>query len=96
MAKESDALVGSGHFAETRATVYLGLPEAGLPEAHPRARLADRAADLVPPSHTLCQLYEWEQPQRVGSRDGREARLGVQDAYRSELRFRIPLNELPA
>lgn len=66
MSKESDTLVGSGHFAETRATVYLGLPEAGLPESHPRARLAERSAveaiayDLVPPSHALRQLYEWD------------------------------------
>jgi hypothetical protein len=66
MAKESDPLVGRGHFAETRATVYLGLPEAGLPEGHPRGRLAERSAveaiayDLVPSSHALRQLYEWD------------------------------------
>jgi hypothetical protein len=66
MAKESDALVGSGHFAETRATVYLGLPEAALPAGHPRARLAGRSAveaiayDRIPPSHALRQLFEWD------------------------------------
>ncbi|RIK97987.1 MAG: hypothetical protein DCC71_21365 [Proteobacteria bacterium] len=66
MAAESDALIGRGHFAETRATVYLGLPEAGLPPGHPRARLGGRSAveaiayDLVPPAHALRQLYEWD------------------------------------
>jgi len=66
MAKESDELVGRGHFAETRATVYLGLPEEGLPDGHPRGRLADTSAveaiayDLIPPSHALRQLYEWD------------------------------------
>ena len=66
MAKESDALAGRGHFAETRATVYLGLPEKGLPDGHPRGRLGGRSAveaiayDLVPPSHALRQLYEWD------------------------------------
>lgn len=66
MAKESDALVGRGHFAQTRATVYLGLPERDWPDAHPRARLAGRSAveaiayDLVPPDHALRQLYEWD------------------------------------
>jgi len=64
--KESDALVGAGHFAETRATVYLGLPEAGLPDGHPRGRLGGRSAveaiayDLVPPAHALRRLYEWD------------------------------------
>jgi hypothetical protein len=66
MAKESEALVGAGHFAETRATVYLGLPDASLPREHPRARLGGRSAveaiayDLVPPAHALRQLYEWD------------------------------------
>jgi hypothetical protein len=66
MAVESDGLVGRGHRAETRATVYLGLPEDEWPEAHPRARLAGRSAveaiayDLVPASHALRQLYEWD------------------------------------
>jgi hypothetical protein len=64
MAKESDRLVGRGHYAATRATVYLGLPEAGLPERDPRGRLAERSAveaiayDRVPPAHALRQLYE--------------------------------------
>jgi hypothetical protein len=66
MAKESDQLIGRGHFAETRATVYLGLPEVGLPEGDPRGRLAERSAveaiayDLVPPTHALRQLFEWD------------------------------------
>jgi hypothetical protein len=66
MVKESDALVGRGHFAETRATVYLGIPEAGLTDGHPRGRLGGRTAveaiayDLVPPAHALRQLYEWD------------------------------------
>jgi hypothetical protein len=66
MVKECDALVGAGHFAETRATVYLDLPEQGLPEGHPRGRLGGRSAveaiayDLVPASHALRQLYEWD------------------------------------
>jgi hypothetical protein len=66
MAKESDTLVGRGHFAETRATVYLDLPEAGLPAGHPRGRLAERSAveaiayDRIPPSHALRQLFEWD------------------------------------
>jgi hypothetical protein len=66
MVKESDALVGKGHFAETRATVYLGIPEQGLPEGHPRGRVGGRSAveaiayDLVPPSHALRQLFEWD------------------------------------
>jgi len=66
MAKESDALVGAGHFAETRATVYLEIPEPGLPEGHPRGRVGGRSAveaiayDLVPPSHALRQLFEWD------------------------------------
>lgn len=66
MVKESDALVGAGHFAETRATVYLGIPEPGLPDGHPRGRVGGRSAveaiayDLVPPSHALRQLFEWD------------------------------------
>ena len=66
MVKESETLVGGGHFAETRATVYLGLPEAGLSEGHPRGRLGGRSAveaiayDLIPESHALRQLYEWD------------------------------------
>ena len=66
MVKESDALIGKGHFAETRATVYLGIPEQGLPEGHPRGRVRGRSAveaiayDLVPPSHALRQLFEWD------------------------------------
>jgi hypothetical protein len=81
--KESDTLVGRGHFAETRATVYLGLPEAGLPESHPRARLAERSAveaiayDLVPASHALRQLYEWD-----GLMDFVAAALGKPRLYR--------------
>jgi hypothetical protein len=66
MVAESDTLVGKGHFAETRATVYLGLPEPGLADGHPRGRLGGRSAveaiayDLVPPSHALRQLFEWD------------------------------------
>ena len=66
MAKESETLVGTGHFAETRATVYLGLPDASLPATHPRGRLGGRSAveaiayDLIPPAHALRQLYEWD------------------------------------
>jgi hypothetical protein len=66
MAKESETLVGTGHFAETRATVYLGLPDALLPQEHPRGRLGGRSAveaiayDLVPPAHALRQFYEWD------------------------------------
>ena len=66
MAKESETLVGTGHFAETRATVYLGLPDASLPPTHPRGRLGGRSAveaiayDLVPSHHALRQLYEWD------------------------------------
>jgi hypothetical protein len=66
MVKESETLVGSGHFAETRATVYLGLPEADLADGHPRGRLGGRSAveaiayDLIPTSHALRQLYEWD------------------------------------
>ena len=66
MAKQAETLVGTGHFAETRATVYLGLPEASRPATHPRGRLAGRSAveaiayDLVPASHALRQLYEWD------------------------------------
>lgn len=83
MVKESDTLVGTGHFAETRATVYLGLPEAGLPAGHPRGRLGGRSAveaiayDLVPVSHALRQLYEWDGLMRfIG------ASLGKQPLYR--------------
>lgn len=83
MAKESESLVGKGHFAETRATVYLGLPEANWPAGHPRSRLAGRSAveaiayDLVPRSHALRQLYEWDGLLRfVG------AALGRQPLYR--------------
>lgn len=66
MAKESETLIGQGHFAETQATVYLGVPEQGLPEGHPRGRTAGRSAveaiayDLVPKAHALRQLYEWD------------------------------------
>lgn len=66
MAKESETLVGTGHFAETRATVYLGLPDASLSPSHPKGRLGGRSAveaiayDLVPPAHALRQLYEWQ------------------------------------
>jgi hypothetical protein len=66
MAKESETLVGTGHFAETRATVYLGLPDPDLRVEHPRGRLGGRSAveaiayDLVPPAYALRQFYEWE------------------------------------
>jgi hypothetical protein len=64
--KESETLVGTGHFAETRATVYLGLPDPELANEHPRGRLGGRSAveaiayDRVPPAHALRQFYEWD------------------------------------
>jgi hypothetical protein len=66
MAKEAESIVGSGHFAETRATVYLGLPDPAAGASHPRGRLGGRSAveaiayDRVPPSHALRQIYEWD------------------------------------
>jgi hypothetical protein len=63
--RESEALIPLGHFAETRATVYLDLPDASFPEGHPR-RVIGRSAvsavayDLVPPAHALRRLYEWD------------------------------------
>jgi hypothetical protein len=66
MVKESETLVGTGHFAETRATVYLGLPDPELAKEHPRGRLGGRSAveaiayDRVPPAHALRQFYEWD------------------------------------
>jgi len=83
MVKESDALVGTGHFAETRATVYLGIPEQGLPDGHPRGRIGGRSAveaiayDLVPPSHALRQLFEWDVLMRFVA-----AALGKEKLYR--------------
>jgi hypothetical protein len=88
MAKESDALVGRGHFAETRATVYLGLPEQGLPDGHPRGRLGGRSAveaiayDLIPPSHALRRLYEWDGLLAfVGAALGKEPLYRYADPY---------------
>jgi hypothetical protein len=89
--KESDTLVGTGHFAETRATVYLGLPEAGLAEGHPRGRLGGRSAveaiayDLVPPAHALRQLYEW---------DGLMAFIGASLGKEPLYRYADPLGAL--
>ncbi len=66
MAKEAETLVGVGHFAETRATVYLGLPDPEMAKEHPRGRLGGRSAveaiayDRVPATHALRQLYEWD------------------------------------
>lgn len=88
MVKESDALVGTGHFAETRATVYLGLPEPGLPEGHPRGRLGGRSAveaiayDLVPASHALRRLYEWDGLMHfIGAALGRHPLYRYADPY---------------
>jgi hypothetical protein len=65
MAKESETLIGVGHFAETRATVYLDLPDAGFAEGHPRRAMGRSAVeavayDLIPREHALRRLYEWD------------------------------------
>lgn len=91
MVKESDTLVGAGHFAETRATVYLGIPEPGLPDGHPRGRSGGRSAveaiayDLVPPAHALRQLYEW---------DGLMAFIGAALGKEKLYRYADPLGAL--
>ena len=84
MVKESDTLVGTGHFAETRATVYLGLPEAGLPR-RPSARAARRAlgrrSDRLRPGSAVARAAP---ALRVGRADARSSRaaLGKQTLYR--------------
>jgi len=66
MVKESETLVGTGHFAETRATVYLGLPDPERAKEDPRGRFGGRSAveaiayDRMPPAHALRQLFEWD------------------------------------
>ena len=61
---ESDDVVGDGHHSEVTNTVYLGMPEDGFDPDDPRTRVVRSslravAADCIPPSHALRQLYEW-------------------------------------
>lgn len=65
MVQESDEIVALAHHAAGPITVYLEVPEPGLPEGHPRrhldrSSLAAIAYDLIPASHALCALYEWD------------------------------------
>lgn len=65
MAKESESLIPLGHYAAGPATVYLELPDASLPEGHPRRALGRAAVsaiayDRIPTDHALRRLYEWD------------------------------------
>jgi hypothetical protein len=64
MAEECDAAAPDGHHSEVTNTVYLGLPHDGVDPEDPRARtvrssLRAVAADCIPQTHALRQLYEW-------------------------------------
>ena len=65
MTRESETLIPLGHFADTRATVYLDLPDPSRPEGHPRRVLGRSAVsavayDRIPSAHALRRLYEWD------------------------------------
>src|SRR3954470_20348874 len=67
IARESATLVPLAH-RETggrRGTAYLAPPDESFPERHPKRRLQTTsvgavAYDLIPPSHGLRQIYEWD------------------------------------
>jgi len=65
MVRESDEIAPRAHHAAGPITVYLEVPEAGLPDDHPRrhldrSSLAAIAYDLIPQRHALRALYEWD------------------------------------
>jgi hypothetical protein len=65
LALECDALAPSGHFSEVHGTPYIDVPDASLPEGHPRRTLGRTALtavayDRFPRSSPLRALYEWD------------------------------------
>jgi hypothetical protein len=65
MVDECDRLAPTAHHSVTEGTPYLGLPEEGYPDGHPRralvvSSLAAIAYDLFPPDSVLRGLYEWD------------------------------------
>jgi hypothetical protein len=65
MVRESETLIPAGHFADTRATVYLGLPDPSAPPDHPRRTIGRSAVsavacDRIPAWHALAVLYAWD------------------------------------
>jgi len=62
---ECDALAPSGHFSEVHGTPYIDVPDASLPEGHPRRTLGRTALtavayDRFPRASGLRALYEWD------------------------------------
>ena len=65
MAAEAAALVPQAHLCQGHATAYLEIPDMSLPSEHARRLHGPSSSqviayDLVPRSHALRQLYEWE------------------------------------
>ena len=65
MVAESDTLAPVAHHAEGPITIYLDVADPQLPEDHPRrwlgrSSLAAVAYDLIPKSHALRALFEWD------------------------------------
>lgn len=65
MVAESDTLVPVAHHAEGPITIYLEVADPSLPEDHParwlgRSSLAAVAYDLIPQTHALRALFEWD------------------------------------
>lgn len=65
MVREADAIVPQAHHAAGPITVYLDVADSSLPADHPRrhlgrSALAAIAYDLIPTSHALRALYEWD------------------------------------
>lgn len=65
LAIECDALAPGGHFSEVHGTPYIDVPDASLPEGHPRRTLGRTALSAVaydrfPRSSRLRALYEWD------------------------------------
>ena len=64
LVEECDALAPRGHFSEVHGTPYIDVPDASLPERHPRRTLGRTALTAVPydrfPAESgLRMLYEW-------------------------------------
>ena len=65
MVRESESLAPRAHRNAGRSTPYLEIPDPAWPEDHPRRIFAEYGVDvipydLVPASHALRRLYEWD------------------------------------
>ena len=65
MAREAESLASVAHRNAGKGTPYLEIPDPTWPEDHPRRSFGEYGVDvvpydLVPASHALRRLYEWD------------------------------------